>query len=290
MPRNVDRSIACAVALLAAGAVSRCATAQPSEAEHAAHGEHVEHGVSSSAAAQPTAPVPPLTDADRAAAFPDLGGMSHAMLEDPFNASLHVDELETQQADGADPFAWDVRAWIGHSLDRLALRTEGEIRGGETERAELQALWAHGISRWWEIVAGARADFQPTPSRNWAAFGVQGLAPYRFDVEATFFLAEGGDSTVRVEAKYELLITQRWILEPLLELEWYGQDDPTLGFASGLARSEGGLRLRYEIRREVAPYIGVTHERRIGDSADLALAAGEDDEHTRWIAGVRVRF
>jgi copper resistance protein B len=263
---NVDRWVG-ALALLLAGAVLRCATAQPT-----------------------TTPVPVLTDADRAAAFPDLGGMTHAMLEDPFNASLHVDELETQQADGADPFAWDVRAWLGHSLNRLALRTEGEIRDGTTERAELQMLWAHGFARWWEIVAGARADFQPSPSRTWAAFGVQGLAPYRFDLEATVFLAEGGDSAARVEAKYQLLITQRWILEPLLELEWYGQDDATLGFASGLARSEGGLRLRYELRREVAPYVGLVRERKLGGTEDLARAAGEDPDDTRWVAGIRLRF
>jgi copper resistance protein B len=288
MRRNANRSLSYALALLVAGAAMSCASAQPSQDEHAAHGDHAEVGATNGPAEHTV--VPPLTDADRAAAFPDLGGMTHAMLEDPFNASLHVDELETQQTDGADPFAWDVRAWFGHSLDRLALRTEGEIRDGDTERAELQALWAHGIARWWDIVAGARADFQPSPSRTWAAFGVQGIAPYRFDLEATVFLADGGDSAARVEAKYELLITQRWILEPLLELEWYGQDDPALGFASGLARSEGGLRLRYELRREVAPYIGVTHERRIGDSAELAQAAGEDEDDTRWVAGIRLRF
>jgi copper resistance protein B len=242
------------------------------------------------AAAQQTGPnLPPITDAERAAAFPDLGSSTHAMLEEPLNASLLVDELETQQAEGDDPFSWKARAWLGHSLNRLALRAEGEEVGGVTERAELQALWAHAVSRWWEIVAGARADFQPSPSRTWAAVGVQGIAPYRFDVEATAFYAEGGDTTARIEAKYELPITQRWILEPSIEAEWYGQDDATLGVASGLARAEGALRLRYEIRREVAPYIGVVHERFVGDSADLKRAAIGDDDDTRWVIGVRVR-
>jgi copper resistance protein B len=240
-------------------------------------------------AAQPA--LPPVTDAERAAAFPDLGGMqSHAMLEDPFDHSLRVDELETRQADGDDVLAWKAHAWVGHSFDKLAIRMEGEQRGGDTERAELQLLWSHTIARWWDLVTGARADFEPTPSRTWVAFGVQGIAPYRFDIEATAFVADGGDSAARVEATYELLITQRWILEPRLELEWYGQDEPTLGLASGLARSDGGLRLRYEIRREVAPYVGIVRERKIGGSADLVRAAGGDPDDTLFVAGVRMRF
>ena len=180
---------------------------------------------------------------------------------------------------------------MGRSFVRQArIRTEGEQRGGDTERAELQLLWSHTVTRWWNLVTGARMDFQPTPSRTWAAFGVEGIAPYRFDIEATGIRRDGGNSAARVEATYELLITQRWILEPRLELEWYGQDEPALGLASGLARSEGGLRLRYEIRREVAPYVGVVSERRYGGSADLARAAGGDPRDTRFVAGIRLRF
>jgi copper resistance protein B len=245
-------------------------------------------GVATPIAAQPE--LPPITDADRAAAFPDLGGHSHGMLEDPFDHSLRIDELESQQAHGDDVLAWKAHAWVGHSSDKLAIRTEGEQHGGDTEHAELQLLWSHTITRWWNLVTGARTDFQPTPSRTWAAFGVEGIAPYRFDIEATAFLADGGDSAARVEATYELLITQRWILEPRVELEWFGQDELALGLASGLARSEGGLRLRYEIRREVAPYVGVVSERRYGGSADLARAAGSDSGDTRFVAGVRLRF
>jgi copper resistance protein B len=245
-------------------------------------------GVATRAAAQPD--LPPITEADRAAAFPDLGGHSHGMLEDPLDHSLRVDELESRQAQGDDVLAWKAHAWVGYSSDKLAIRTEGEERGGDTERAELQLLWSHTITRWWKLVTGARMDFQPTPSRTWAAFGVEGTAPYRFDIEATGFVADGGDSAARVEATYELLITQRWILEPRIELEWFGQDEPGLGLASGLARSEGGLRLRYEIRREVAPYVGIVQERRIGGSADLVRAAGGDPTDTRFVAGVWLRF
>jgi len=235
--------------------------------------------------------LPPITAADRAAAFPDVGGAhAHGMIEDPFNRSILVDELETQDADGGDLQSWHVRAWAGHSLNRLAIRTEGERRGGDTERAELQLLWAHAVARWWEVVAGARTDFEPGPSITYAAFGVQGLAPYHFEIEATAFLGEGGDSTARVKAEYELLITNRLVLQPLLELNWYGQSDPARGLASGLATTEAGLRLRYEFRREVAPYVGLMHERRVGDSADLVRAEGGDEDDTRLVLGVRLRF
>jgi copper resistance protein B len=248
-------------------------------------------GVAAWAAAQPGPNLPPVSDADRAAAFADVGDAhAHGMLEDPFNVSVVVDELETQRADGSDPFAWDVRAWAGKSLDRLAIRTEGERRAGGTERAELELLWAHAVTRWWEVVAGARADFAPGPSRSYAAFGVQGLAPQRFEVEATAYVGDGGDSAARVKAEYELLVTNRLILQPLLEVSWYGQTDRARGLASGLATAEAGLRLRYELRREVAPYVGLVRERRIGDSADLVRAAGGDEDDTRLVAGVRLRF
>jgi copper resistance protein B len=244
------------------------------------------------ARAQPADPeLPPITDADRAAAFADIGDAhAHGALEDPVNRSILVDELEVQDADGGDVSSWDVRTWAGRSLDRLAIRTEGERRGGDTDRAELQLLWAHAITRWWELVAGARADFGPGPSKTYAAFGVQGLAPYRFEIEATAFVGEGGDTAARVKAEYELLITKRLFLQPLLEVNWYGQSDPERGIASGLATAEGGLRLRYEFRREAAPYVGLVRERRIGDSAELVRARGGDEDDTRLVAGVRLRF
>ena len=238
--------------------------------------------------AQPA--LPAISDTDRAAAFPDLGEHSHGMLEDPFNRSVRIDELESRQADGDDVLAWKAHAWVGRAFDKLAIRTEGEEQGGDTQRAELQLLWSHTMTRWWDLVAGARTDFQPTPSRTWAAVGVAGIAPYRFDIEATAFFADGGDSAARVEATYELSITQRWILEPRLELDWFGQDDPALGIGSGLSRGEGGLRIRYEIRREVAPYAGLVRDRKFGGTADLAVAAGDDPKDTRLVIGLRLRF
>ena len=168
-------------------------------------------------------------------------------------------------------------------------------RGGRacrtvSTRADLQLLYGHAFAPWWELVVGVRRDFGPGPSRDWAAFGIQGLAPYRLDVEATAYLGESGRTALRLEAEYELLLTNRLVLQPLVQLDLYGKEDPATGTGSGLSEMEAGLRLRYEIRREFAPYVGVAWQRRFGDTADLARAAGEEVEDTRLVAGLRVWF
>jgi copper resistance protein B len=210
----------------------------------------------------------------------------HEMLEDPFNRSVVFDELEVH----GDDLSWDASAWFGYTFNRFAVRTEGGRADGDTERAELQLLWTHSFARWWDVVAGARADFEPGSSRSWAAVGVQGLAPYRFDLEATAFVGENGDMAARFEGEYELLITNRLILQPQLELNWYAQSDPERRIGSGLSSVEAGLRLRYELRREVAPYVGLVRERLVGSTADFARAQGRDPDDTSLVAGIRLRF
>lgn len=235
--------------------------------------------------------VPSVTPDERAAAFPDLGGMHvhDTMLESPFNTFVRLDELEAQDADD-EILKWDLDAWFGRELGRLWLRSEGERSGGATETAELELLWGRTFAPWWTYVAGVREDFEPNPERTWAAIGLQGVSPYRFDIEATGYVGEGGRTAARVEARCEVLFTNRLILQPLVELDWYGQDDPGRGIGSGLASGEIGLRLRYEIRREVAPYIGIVREKKFGSTADFARAAGVDPDDTRLVAGVRLWF
>ena len=135
-----------------------------------------------------------------------------------------------------------------------------------------------------------RSDFAPGADQNWAAMGVRGLAPYRFDVEATAYLGSGGRAALRLETTFELLVTNRLILEPLLELDWHGQTDAARAVGAGLSDGELGLRLRYEIRREIAPYVGITRVRSFGRTADLARAAGRDSDDTRFVAGLRAWF
>jgi copper resistance protein B len=219
-----------------------------------------------------------------------VGLPAHAMLEDPFNRFLLVDELEMQEHDGRRELAWDATFWAGYAFDKLLVRSEGEKRGGTTENAELEVLWSHSVARWWDVVAGARTDFEPGATSSWAAFGVRGLAPYRLQLEATAYFRDGGEAAARFEGEYELLITPRLILQPQLELDWYGQYDAPRGVGPGLSSAEAALRLRYELRREVAPYVGLVLERKLGATADRARAGGEDADDTRLVAGLRLRF
>lgn len=233
-------------------------------------------------------PIAPVTDADRAAVFTSPGG--HQVHDSVINSYFLADKLEWQNADDGSALAWDLSGWIGGDTDRLWLRSEGERNNGKTEDAEIQALWGHAISPWWDVVSGVRQDFKPGAPRTWAAFGVQGMALYNFEAEATAFLGEGGQSAVRLEGDYDILLTNRLILQPTAELNIYGKNDPQRGIGSGLANTEAGLRLRYEIRREFAPYIGVTWNRTYGNTADYAREEDEDRSEARLVLGVRLWF
>jgi len=251
-------------------------TAQSASVDHAAI-----------AASEPHTPIPPVSDADRAAAFPELARpMQHAS---PLNRYVLLDQLEWQDAAGGAQ-AWDAKSWIGTDLDRLWLRTEGEREDGRTEAAFAEALYGRAITPWWDLLVGVRNDFRPGPERTWAAIGVQGLAPYKFDIEATAYIGESGRSHARVEVEYELLLGNRLILQPQLEAELYGENDRRRRIGAGLSSVEIGLRLRYEFRREFAPYLGVVWSRKFGDSADFTRADGERVEDTRLVAGIRIWF
>lgn len=233
-------------------------------------------------------PIPALTDADRAAVFTSHAG--HQVHDSAINTYFLADKLEWQDADDASTLAWDLSGWIGGDIDRLWLRSEGERSNGKTEDAEIQALWGHAISPWWDVVSGVRQDFKPGAPQTWAAFGLQGMALYNFEAEATAFLGENGQSAMRLEGDYDILLTNRLILQPTAELNVYGKNDPQRGIGSGLSNTEVGLRLRYEIRREFAPYIGVTWNRSYGNTADYAREEGEDRSEARLVLGVRLWF
>ncbi|WP_236177194.1 MULTISPECIES: copper resistance protein B [Pseudomonas] len=233
-------------------------------------------------------PIPALTDADRAAVFTSHAG--HQVHDSAINTYFLADKLEWQDADDASTLAWDLSGWIGGDIDRLWLRSEGERSNGKTENAEIQALWGHAVSPWWDVVTGVRQDFKPGAPQTWAAFGLQGMALYNFEAEATAFLGENGQSAVRLEGDYDILLTNRLILQPTAELNVYGKNDPQRGIGSGLSNTEVGLRMRYEIRREFAPYIGVTWNRSYGNTADYAREEGEDRSEARLVLGVRLWF
>lgn len=233
-------------------------------------------------------PVPTISDTDRAEAFPNLP--PHQMHQGGSNFFVLADQVEWQDAGDGSALAWDLSGWLGGDIDRMAWRSEGERTNGHTDEAELQLLWSHAISPWWETVAGIRQDFEPGSAQTWAALGIQGMPLYGLETEVTAFIGEGGQSALRLEAEYDMLLTQRWVLQPTVEINLHGRNDESRGVGSGLSEASAGLRLRYEISRQFAPYVGVSWNRAYGNSADLQRAEGEDANKARLVAGIRFWF
>jgi len=250
--------------------------------------DHSGHQTTSTPAPLPD-DLPTVTDEDRAAAFPTLNGQ-HTVHDDAVHSFVLFDQLEWQGGNGPAGLSWDTNGWIGRDVNRFWFRTEGEGYEDHLESAQAHALYGRAIHPWWDIVVGLRQDVGPGPNRTWAAVGIQGLAPYWFEIEATGYLGAGGRTHFRLEAEYDLLLTNRLILQPLTEAEIYGKSDPALGIGAGLSSLDAGLRVRYEIRREFAPYIGITWKRRFFGTADRAAAAGEDISTARLALGLRLWF
>ncbi|MDN5873079.1 MAG: copper resistance protein B [Sinobacteraceae bacterium] len=212
------------------------------------------------------------------------------MLDDAALAMLLVDRLEYFDERGGNGVALDAQGWYGTDANKLWVKAEGETGAGRLQDLRTEALWAHPIGIYWNTQLGVRHDFGVGPGRTWAAFGVQGLAPYFFDVEATFYVGQAGRTAFRFESEYELLLTQRLILQPRFEMDLYGRDDPQRGIGSGLSDATLGLRLRYEFTRKFAPYVGVEFERKFGRTADFARNAGEPAFDPRLVAGLHFWF
>ena len=242
----------------------------------------------SMAPTEPVTPIPVVTDADRAAAERPAAG--HSVHDNSIQTYTLIDRLEVWDADHGTGMQWETQAWIGTDLNRLWLRSEGERIDGGTESADLEVLYGRSVAAWWDVVAGVRHDFKPGAAQDFLAVGVMGLAPYKFEVEATAYLGNSGQTAARLEVEYETLLTNRLILQPLVEVNLHGKDDPRRGIGSGLGTVEAGLRLRYEFTREFAPYIGIVRERAFGGTADFRRAEGEDIDDTRFVAGLRIWF
>lgn len=198
---------------------------------------------------------------------------------------------EYQARKGRDGYRWEGEAWVGGDINRLWLKSEGEGSFGKRlESAEVQALYSHALDPYWNLQAGVRYDFKPNPSRTYATIGIEGLAPYQFEVEGALFLSDKGDVLARAEGYYDQRITNYFTLQPRVEANFSAQDVRETGTGSGLTDLEAGFRLRYEGRREFAPYIGVSWERQFGDTARFSKARGDDTGGFSFVAGVRTWF
>ncbi len=236
--------------------------------------------------APPDARDPDYSDGVDGGAMSGMRGMhGHSIL-----ASVIIDRLEQFHGDDTNGQAIDAQAWYGSDLNKLWFKLDGERSDGRLGATRSEVLWNHAFAAYWGWQAGARHDFGEGPGRNWAAFGFQGLAPYWFDVQATAYIGEAGRTALRVETEYDVLLTQRLILQPDVEVNFYGKNDAARGIGSGLSDIDVGLRVRYEVTRKFAPYVGVVWSRKFGKTADYARADFSQVEDTQLVAGVRLWF
>ena len=219
----------------------------------------------------------------------NFGPHTLELADEHSNASLLVENFEVSRGDGNTSAAYDLQGWYGRTYDRLVLKAEGDVDDGRVGDARTELLWGHALTAYWNTQLGVRQD-TGGPDRSWFAFGVQGLAPYWFDVDLAGYVGERGRTALRLDASYELLFTQKLILEPTIEINIYGKQDPRRGLGSGLSDASAQLRLRYEIRREFAPYIGIEWSRKFGGTKTLARMAGEAANDVTFLAGVRYWF
>jgi|SRR5579884_2341371 len=203
---------------------------------------------------------------------------------------LEVEQFE-YRIGSEDTLSWEAQGWFGGDYNKVWLKTRGDHAiDAETKNAEVQLLYSRAIAAFWDLQIGGRYDMRPDPSRGYAVLGIEGLAPYFFEVDAAAFVSNKGDASARVEARYDLLLTQRLIVRPSVELNFAAQEVKELDIGSGLSGVELGLRVRYEIVREAAPYIGVSWERKAGRTADFARRKGEEVDDLTFVTGVRFWF
>lgn len=253
------------------------------------HGVGMDHNTTSMQGG--TAP-PDARDPHAYAGGEDFGPIPPPRMgdEERFGALL-IDRMEGVHTDDNTSLAYDVQAWYGRDYDRAVLKGEGDIDDGKLQDSHTDILWGHAVAAYWDTQLGLRYDSGTgLEDRTWLALGIQGLAPYWFEVDVAAYVGESGRGALRLEAEYELLLTQRLILQPRVEANVYGKRDPGHETGSGLSDVSAGVRLRYEVRREFAPYVGVEWAGKYGATADYARAAGEDPKEARVVAGLRVWY
>jgi copper resistance protein B len=245
-------------------------------------------GLATTAAAQTPAAI------DQPSAMPGItpadGGVQPVHDQEIFAHGM-FSQLEGRWNGSNTQFRWEGQGWVGTDLDKLWIKSEGTLlSNGTLDDGQHQFLYSRAITTFFDLQGGLRSDIDSLPTRNWGAFGIQGLAPYFFDLELTGYASNEGHLAAKLEASYDLLLTQRLILQPQIEVNLYSKADPVRMVGAGFSDIDTGLRLRYEIDRKFAPYIGVVYEGKFGQTANFARRAGESAGDVRFAFGVRVWF
>ena len=209
--------------------------------------------------------------------------------DDPVLTKVMINELETSDEKG-DPLTLDAEIWVGKDLNKFWIKTDVERLDGVTEESEIQLLYSRAISAYWDLQTGVRHDDTDGLTQDWVVIGFDGLAPYFIDMDAALFVAESGQASLRVNAEYEMMLTQRLVLSPEATVTFYTKDDPDRGIGSGLSGIDAAIRLRYEIKREFAPYIGLSWSNKFSATADMANANGAESSDFAVVVGFSAWF
>jgi len=221
---------------------------------------------------------------------PEPGAMPPVMDQGTYAHAI-FNQLEGRWNGSNTQFRWDGQGWIGTDYDKLWVKSEGTLQSnGTLDDGQQQFLYSRAVTTYFDLQGGLRSDLDSRPTRNWAAFGIQGLAPYFFDLEMTGFASGEGHLAAKLEASYDLLLTQRLILQPQIELNVYSKTDPARLVGAGYSDIDTGVRLRYEFSRTFAPYLGVVYEGKFGQTANFARHAGESTGDVRFVFGIRTWF
>lgn len=214
-----------------------------------------------------------------------------SMNDDPLLTKVMIDKLEIsdQDKEGNSTLAWEADVWIGKDLTKFWLKSSGERNDGKQETST-SALYSRAIDPYWDFQVGLLHDSTSDAQRNYAEFGVKGIAPYYFETDASIAIGKDGHSKLSVSAEYELMLTQKLVLSPEVELTAYGKSDSKMRVGRGLSSAEASLRLRYEVKREFAPYIGVNFSKKFGQTADFSKDEGEETSETQFVMGIRAWF
>jgi len=224
-------------------------------------------------------------------AIAGLTTQAYAMVDyDPEVLKVTGDQLEYRFHEGEKAQVFEGDITYGNSFNKVRLKADAERHEGEMEELNLQALWLHAISPYWDLQLGLSRDIHPDPVRNRLVVGFDGLAPYFFETDASLLVDKDGRTSLNVTAEQELMFTQKLVLSPEFTLAAHSNTSETYGEGKGLSSIGVGLRLKYEIVREFAPYVGAVWSRSFGDSADIIREEGGDIQSTHWVAGVSFWF
>ena len=274
-----------------AGALG-CAT--PGHAQTVMHGTTAMDGMDMSdmngTTEHSTAATPPKSSATAAASMPSyIDGVMPVMDQGIWVHGL-LDEFEGRLAGRNSSFRWDGQAWVGGDYNRLWLRSEGTVTRGRMGDGDQELLYSRSISTYFDVQGGVRVDLDSGPTRSWGAFGIQGLALYQFELQATGYVSDRGQFAGRFEGSYDILLTNRLILQPQVELNLYSKADKARGNGAGLSDIDTGLRLRYEVWRKFAPYIALTYDGYLQQARRFAHQRDDSAGSLRLTIGIRSWF